>query len=145
MREAQARDVFREQRREGFLLLLELGELDFDQFVPVEFVGRRVLFYFREFQAFGKYMKEVFHWTFRRPFRAQLLFSQMEFIGNQSLNILMISGLAVGAVFGLQIGAVFRVFGAFFFLAIVTRNAKLAGGQVYVCTWDGKIYAFGLK
>ena len=80
--------------------------------LPVEFVGRRVLFYYREFAAFGGYMKEVFHWTFRRPFRVQLLFAQMEFIGNQSLNILMISGLAVGAVFGLQIGAVFRVFGA---------------------------------
>jgi outer membrane protein assembly factor BamB len=23
--------------------------------------------------------------------------------------------------------------------------AVVAGGQVYVCTWDGKIYAFGLK
>jgi len=21
----------------------------------------------------------------------------------------------------------------------------VAGGQVYVCTWDGKLYAFGLK
>ena len=21
----------------------------------------------------------------------------------------------------------------------------VAGGQVYVCTWDGKVYAFGLK
>ncbi len=80
--------------------------------LPLEYIGKRVLFYFREFHAFFKYMKEVFHWTFRRPFRVQLLFAQMEFIGNQSLNILLISGMAVGAVFGLQIGAVFRVFGA---------------------------------
>lgn len=80
--------------------------------LPLEYIGKRVLFYFREFHSFGKYMKEVFHWTFRRPFRVQLLFAQMEFIGNQSLNILLISGMAVGAVFGLQIGAVFRVFGA---------------------------------
>jgi hypothetical protein len=21
----------------------------------------------------------------------------------------------------------------------------VAGGQVYICTWDGKVYAFGLK
>lgn len=91
--------------------------------LPIEFIGKRMLFYYREFLAFFRFMKEVFHWTFRRPFRVQLLFSQMEFIGNQSLNILLISGLAVGAVFGLQIGAVFMVFRAENLMGAATGKA----------------------
>jgi phospholipid/cholesterol/gamma-HCH transport system permease protein len=91
--------------------------------VPVEFLGRKVLVAYRELQAFFKYLREIFHWTFRRPFRLQLLLGQMEFIGNQSLNILLISGMAVGAVFGLQIGAVFRVFGAENLMGAATGKA----------------------
>lgn len=36
----------------------------------------------------------------------------MEFIGNQSLLIIMISGFFLGAVFSLQIGSIFTIFGA---------------------------------
>lgn len=74
--------------------------------------GQLVLGAHQEFSGFWKFFLEVWHWTFRAPFRVRSLFQQLEFIGNQSLNILFISSMAVGAVFGLQIGVVFRVFRA---------------------------------
>lgn len=80
--------------------------------LPIEWLGSRLVRVWRDMVGFAKFMREVFHWTFRRPFRGQLFFQQMEFIGNQSLNIMLVSGFAVGAVFGLQIGAVFQVFRA---------------------------------
>lgn len=80
--------------------------------IPVAWIGGRILKVVNDFGGYFKFVKEVAHWTVRRPFRWQLLFQQMEFIGNQSLIIIMISGMAVGAVFGLQIGAVFQVFRA---------------------------------
>lgn len=80
--------------------------------LPIEWLGRRLMTLWNDLVSFSKFIREVMHWTFRRPFRAQLFFQQMEFIGNQSLNIMLVSGFAVGAVFGLQIGAVFQVFRA---------------------------------
>lgn len=58
------------------------------------------------------YIKEVFEQMFRRPFRQKILFQQIEFIGNQSVFIILLTGFATGAVFGLQIGGVFTVFNA---------------------------------
>ncbi len=78
----------------------------------VEALGRKILELTSSLNHFVEFLREVFFWTFQGPFRRQLLFFQMEFIGNQSLNIIIASGLAVGAVFGLQIGAVFQVFRA---------------------------------
>jgi len=79
---------------------------------PVEIFGKRVLRLWHDVAGFFEFFREVVRWTFRRPFRIGLLLQQLEFIGNQSLNIILISGFAVGAVFGLQIGAVFQVFRA---------------------------------
>lgn len=78
----------------------------------ITWFGRVALNQYQEFANFAHFAKEILRWTFRRPFRVRLLFQQLEFIGNQSLNILFISALAVGAVFGLQIGGVFQVFRA---------------------------------
>ena len=47
----------------------------------------------------------------------------MEYIGNQSVNIVIGGSLAIGAVFGLQIGAVFRVFQAESMLGAITSKA----------------------
>lgn len=79
---------------------------------PIEALGRVVVSAWRDAVAFGVFLKEVAHWTLRPPFRVSLLFQQLEFIGNQSLTILLVSGVSVGAVFGLQIGGIFQVFRA---------------------------------
>ena len=46
------------------------------------------------------------------PLNLYLLVKQMEFVGNRSFGIIVFAGGIVGAVFGLQLGEIFRVFGA---------------------------------
>lgn len=41
-----------------------------------------------------------------------LLFTQLEFIGNKSLSIIILSSIMIGAVFGIQFGTIFKIFGA---------------------------------
>lgn len=41
-----------------------------------------------------------------------LVFRQMEFVGTRSLGVVLLAAVAVGAVFGLQFGNIFRMFGA---------------------------------
>jgi phospholipid/cholesterol/gamma-HCH transport system permease protein len=89
----------------------------------VEWLGRRVLLALRDFGDFGLYLREVGHWAARPPLRLALIFQQLEFIGNQSLNIILIAGLAVGAVFGLQIGGIFQVFRAESLMGAATGKA----------------------
>ena len=89
----------------------------------VEAVGRQVIAFWRDFSSFLEFLTDVVRWACRRPFRVQLLFQQLEFVGNQSLNIVLISGFAVGAVFGLQIGAIFQVFRAESLMGAATAKA----------------------
>lgn len=46
------------------------------------------------------------------PVRTRLLFRQLEFVGNKSFGIIVISSTMVGAIFGLILGDIFRTFGA---------------------------------
>jgi phospholipid/cholesterol/gamma-HCH transport system permease protein len=46
------------------------------------------------------------------PVQGFLLFRQMEFVGNKSFGIIVISAVMIGAVFGLILGDIFRTFGA---------------------------------
>ncbi len=63
----------------------------------------------------GRYMRVLFLGLlnlFRAPMRVRLTFKQMEFVGNQSLSIVLITGLFTGAVFALQSHVAFSMFGA---------------------------------
>lgn len=67
------------------------------------------------FAGFGRFLiflKEVFLWFFKPPFRLTLLIKQLEFVGNKSSLIILISAFFVGAVLGLQLGVIFRLFSA---------------------------------
>lgn len=81
------------------------------QRLPI-FIGRRILAVKDQFTKFGEFLRATGHQLFRGPFRSNLVFQQMEFIGNESLTIIMISGFFIGAVFSLQIGSIFAIFGA---------------------------------
>jgi len=61
---------------------------------------------------YGLLIREVFYWMFSKPFRLQLIFKQLEFVGNKSFSIIMLSSLFTGAVLGLQIGKIFGIFKA---------------------------------
>ena len=69
----------------------------------------------RPVSAFGKFVIFLGH-SLRGivypPMQTSLLMKQLEFIGNKSLGITMISAVMLGAVFGLILGDIFRKFGA---------------------------------
>ncbi|OGQ05419.1 MAG: hypothetical protein A2W61_07610 [Deltaproteobacteria bacterium RIFCSPLOWO2_01_44_7] len=61
----------------------------------------------------GKWCRFVWatlQWTFRPPFRPKNFFKQMEFIGVQSIPIILLTGLFTGMVFALQTGKTFSLF-----------------------------------
>ncbi len=55
-------------------------------------------------------LMEVTYWTFRKPFKLNYLFKQMEFIGVKSLGIVIITGGFTGMVLALQTYYGFRRF-----------------------------------
>ena len=78
------------------------------------------------FSVFGRYIiffYDVIKLSVRKPFRRDLLFQQLEFIGNQSLNIIILTGFFTGAVFGLQIGGIFLIFRAESIMGAATAKA----------------------
>lgn len=88
-----------------------------------EFVGRLVLQGYKQVYDtidFGKY---TIHQAYAGPRRTKLIFQQMEFVGNESLTIIMISGFFIGAVFSLQIGHIFAIFGAQGMMGAATAKA----------------------
>ncbi len=91
--------------------------------MPVVWLGGAVIAKWRDFSSFGKFVREIGHWTVKPPMRLHLIFQQLEFVGNQSLNIILVSGFAVGAVFGLQIGGIFQVFRAESLMGAATGKA----------------------
>ena len=63
----------------------------------------------------GRYtllQRDFFYWVFHRPFRLRLIFRQLEFVGNKSFNIILLSSFFTGAVLGLQLGKIFGLFQA---------------------------------
>lgn len=59
-----------------------------------------------------KLLGSVCFWGVRRPYRFQLFFAAMDFVGVQSLFIVGLTGLFIGMVFGIQLVDGFRDFGA---------------------------------
>lgn len=65
-----------------------------------------------KFGNFILYFLDLLRLMFAPPYRFHLILQQMEFIGNQSLFIISLTGFFTGAVFGLQLGGVFEIFKA---------------------------------
>ena len=76
-----------------------------------------------EIGKFFVYVGDVMNQSVRKPMRTSLVFQQLEFIGNQSLNIILITGFFTGAVFGLQIGGIFQIFKAEGLMGAATAKA----------------------
>ena len=80
------------------------------------------------------YVRDVIVQAFRRPFRIGLIFKQIDFIGFESLSIILLTGFFTGAVFSLQIGGIFVIFkaegmmGGATGLALATELAPLVTG-----------------
>lgn len=61
--------------------------------------------------------------TFFPPVRLNLLLRQMDFVGNRSFLIIVMAGAMVGAIFGFQLGEIFRIFGT---ESMIGASASLA-------------------
>lgn len=72
--------------------------------VPVSF--------FAEVGTMSRLIYETLRWLVRPPYRFRQLIDAMEFIGVQSIFIVGLTGIFVGAVFGLQLVDALRVFNA---------------------------------
>ena len=68
---------------------------------PTTTLGRYLLFT-------GESMKRIF--VPRIDFK--LMMQQLEFVGNKSLGVIVLAGMMTGAIFGFQLGEIFRIFGA---------------------------------
>ena len=68
--------------------------------------------FFAEVGIMARLSYETLMWGIRPPYRFRLFVSAFEFIGVQSIFIVGLTGMFVGAVFGLQLVDGFRQFGA---------------------------------
>ncbi len=91
--------------------------------IAVKWLGVETTDRLIEVGRFFVYVGDVIKQTFRHPMRTSLVFQQLEFIGNQSLNIILLTGFFTGAVFGLQIGGIFQIFKAEGLMGAATAKA----------------------
>ncbi|MDB5036633.1 MAG: hypothetical protein JWQ35_161 [Bacteriovoracaceae bacterium] len=78
----------------------------------VSFLGGNVTGALNEFGGFMLTLIEGVRALFSKPFRLNLIFKEMEFIGVNSTIIIMVTGVFTGAVLALQSGKAFRLFNA---------------------------------
>ena len=91
--------------------------------IAVNWLGVETTARLVEIGHFFVYVGDVLKQTVRKPMRTSLVFQQLEFIGNQSLNIILLTGFFTGAVFGLQIGGIFQIFKAEGLMGAATAKA----------------------
>lgn len=68
--------------------------------------------FFAEIGTMTRLVYETLRWMIKPPYRGRQLIDAMEFVGVQSIFIVGLTGLFVGAVFGLQLVNALRLFGA---------------------------------
>ena len=66
----------------------------------------------KELGNIGIMFLQSIYWTFRRPFKLNYIFKQMEFVGVNSIMVVIITGTFTGMVLALQSYYGFRKFGA---------------------------------
>ncbi len=86
-------------------------------------VGKKTIEAATKTTSFLVYCREIGRQLVTPPYRPRLIVAQMDFIGNQSLNIILLSAFFVGAVFALQIGLVFKIFRAESIMGAATGKA----------------------
>jgi phospholipid/cholesterol/gamma-HCH transport system permease protein len=86
-------------------------------------LGRKVIQSFTDFGAAILYLVAIFKQALKPPYRIDQILLQLEFVGNQSINIIMLTGFFTGAVFGLQIGGIFQIFRAESIMGAATAKA----------------------
>jgi phospholipid/cholesterol/gamma-HCH transport system permease protein len=79
---------------------------------PLAYTGRKTIRFLEEAGEIVLLFIQTVLWILRPPFRIHLIFKQMEFVGIQSLNVVLLTGIFTGGVFALQTYHGFSMFGA---------------------------------
>lgn len=79
---------------------------------PISALGAWMLAAVEEFGQYAVFTARALWGIVRPPYRLRNLFRQMEFVGNQSLSIVLITGAFTGMVFAVQTDFAFGRFGA---------------------------------
>ncbi|WP_022850022.1 MlaE family ABC transporter permease [Limisalsivibrio acetivorans] len=83
------------------------------------FIGKPILSFMRFNGEIALYFLETLRWTFRPPFRMRLFLKQIEFIGVNSLPVVILTGSFTGMVFAFQSYIGFNKFGAEYLVGVV--------------------------
>lgn len=78
----------------------------------IERFGRYIQDFVESWGGFLFFLVRSVIWIFRPPWRLNLIMAQLEFVGVQSLSIIMVTGFFTGGVFALQAEYGFGLFGA---------------------------------
>ncbi len=78
----------------------------------IEALGQPVLSFIEGLGEYILFLRQVFYWTFKGPFRFRLLLNQLADIGYGALFIVVLTGLFTGLVIGLQSLVAFARFSA---------------------------------
>jgi phospholipid/cholesterol/gamma-HCH transport system permease protein len=78
----------------------------------VEGLGQRVLDFVTQLGGIVELAVVAFSWLFRPPFRLDVLFDQLEFVGVGSVFVVALTGLFTGMVFAVQSYTAFSLFNA---------------------------------
>ncbi|MBN1930333.1 MAG: ABC transporter permease [Desulfobacterales bacterium] len=76
-----------------------------------EFTGKKFISIVEEFGKVMLLFLSAFLWMFRKPFRFRVIIKQMEFVGADSVSVILITGAFTGMVLALQTYYGFRMFG----------------------------------
>lgn len=77
-----------------------------------QLIGSKTIFLFKEAGGISVLLMDTIKMCPKRPFRFRLILKQIEFIGVNSVPIVILTGIFTGMVFGLQSFIGFRNFGA---------------------------------
>jgi len=77
----------------------------------LEFAGRPLVFFVEECGRIMLLLLSTISWMFRPPFRFRVVFRQMEFVGVNSVGVVLITGAFTGMVLALQTYHGFKMFG----------------------------------
>jgi phospholipid/cholesterol/gamma-HCH transport system permease protein len=86
-------------------------------------LGDSVLKHLKGLGDFTNFTLKTIFWTFKPPFRFQLLFDQLYFMGNKSLFIIFLTSIFTGAVFAFQIYLGFKAINADSFIGPIVTIA----------------------
>jgi len=78
----------------------------------IESLGSKILVVGHDLGLSVVMLKDTAKHAVKRPFRIRSIIQQMEFIGNQSLMIIVICAFFIGSALSLQVGTIFVIFGA---------------------------------